>query len=462
MRAGKTAPQQGSGGDAGSSSAFALPDVAEVEKVTVMPRLLSRILWVAIAIGIVELGSCGLLARAPALGARMQLAAAGVDPGARGQAQARIDDRAHEGVTRESIHPYLGFAVTPSNVALAGPPSLDALGFPNGGPLVRDASPDTVVIGIFGGSVAAYFASWGGAQAILDDLQQLPRFRGKTLVALTAAHLGWKQPQLLIALAYLQALGVHFDVAILLDGFNEVVAAPRELVPAGVSPFYPSHWHQHVANLDVATGMRERIGIVGLLKQRREQWAQRVLGSPLRHSRFVQLVWSLYDRALEVQLEAQRVALDTERATKGKDFAATGPPWRGDEDALVRELASLWFESSLEMRALAEARGTLFFHFLQPNQHVPGSKPIDADEAAVAIRGGEAFAPYAERGYRLLRERGAELRVRGVRYHDLTQIYANVQEPIYVDNIGHVGARGNGLMAAAMAKAIAADLSAER
>jgi hypothetical protein len=427
-----------------------------------MPRLLSRILWFAIAIGIVELGSWGLLALAPALGARMQLAVAGLDPGARGQAQARIDHRAREIFTLESIHPYLGYTVTPSKSALAGPPSLDALGLPKGGPLVREASPNTVVIGIFGGSVAAYFAGWGGAQAILDDLQELPRFAGKKLVALTVAHIGWKQPQLLIALAYLQALGVHFDVAILLDGFNEVVWPPYQLVPAGVFPFYPAHWNQYVANLDVATGMRERIGIIGLLKQRREQWAERVLNSPSRHSRFVRLVWSLYDRALEGQLEAQRVALDTGNATKGKDFAATGPPWRGDDDKLVRELASFWFECSLAMRALAESRGTLFFHFLQPNQHVPGSKPIDADEAAVAIRGGEAFAPYVARGYPLLRERGAELRARGVRYHDLTQIYAGVREPIYVDNIGHVGARGNELMAAAIAEAIATDLGAER
>jgi len=427
-----------------------------------MRRLFSRILWVAIAIGIVELGSWGLLALAPALDVRMQLAAAGLDPGARGQAQARIDRPTPKSVTGESIHPYLGYTVTPSNVALAGPPSLDALGFPNGGQLIREASPDTVVIGIFGGSVAAYFAAWGGAQAILDDLQKLPRFAGKKLIALTAAHIGWKQPQLLIALAYLQALGVHFDVAILLDGFNEVVWPPFELIPAGVFPFYPAHWNQYVANLDVATGMRERIGIVGLLKQRRERWTQRVLSSPLRHSRFVRLVWSLYDRALEGQLETQRIALDTERATEGKDFAATGPPWRGGDDALARELASFWFECSLEMRALAEARGTLFFHFLQPNQHLSGSKPIDAEEAAVAIRGGEGFAPYVARGYPLLRERGAELRARGVRYHDLTQIYADVQEPIYVDNIGHVGALGNKLMAAAMAEAIAADLSAER
>jgi hypothetical protein len=314
------------------------------------------------------------------------------------------------------------------------------------------------VIGVFGGSVAAYFAKGGGTQAIFDGLQSLPRFAGKRLVALSAAHLGYKQPQSLIALAYLQALGVRFDVVILLDGFNEVVNGPFELVPAGVFPLYPDRWHQRVANLELATGMRERIGVIALLKQRRAAWTQRLLATPLRSSRAAQLVWALHDRLLESALERERLALDREGAARGKDFAATGPAWRGDDDALVAELASFWFECSLEMRALAEARGALFFHFLQPNQHVPGSKAIDAAEHDVAIRGGEAFAPYVARGYERLRARGAELRTRGSRFHDLTQIYADVSEQIYVDNIGHVGSRGNELMAAAIAEAIRSDL----
>ena len=425
-----------------------------------MKRWLGRVVRLGIAIAIVEVGSWGLLALAPGLAARLQLAGQGFDPGARGQAQARIGHMLPGGgFLEEDLHPYLGFAVKPSDAVLEAPLSLDALGFPNGGPLVREARDDTVVLGIFGGSVAAYLAQAGGAQAIFGALHDVPRFAGKQLVALTAAHLGYKQPQSLIALAYLQALGVHFDVVILLDGFNEVVAPSFELAPAGVFPFYPSRWHQRVANLDAAPGVRERIGEIAVLKQRRAEWTERLLGSPLGGSHAVQLAWALTDRALEARLEQQRLALDAERATQGKDYAATGPPWELRGDASFQELASLWFESSLEMRALAEARGALFFHFLQPNQHVPDSKPMGAAERAVAIDGGEAFAPFVERGYRALRQRGGELDARGLRFHDLTRVFADVDEPLYVDNIGHVGPRGNALLASAMAAQIRADLS---
>ena len=84
---------------------------------------------------------------------------------------------------------------------------------------------------------------------------------------------------------------------------------------------------------------------------------------------------------------------------------------------------------------------------------------MGADEQAVAIRGGEAFAPHAMRGYRFLRERGAELAARGVHFHDLTQLFAETAEPIYIDNIGHLGRKGNEMMAAAMAARIATDLA---
>ncbi len=426
-----------------------------------MKRILFRLLLLAIGLAILEGGSSLLLLVSPQLHGRMQTAAAGEDPSARGRAQTRIGHLLPTGhFLEEVVHPYFGYSVIPPDQALTRPLSLSALGFPNGGPFQREHPPNSVVVGIFGGSVAAYFAKHGGVQAIFEQVKMLPAFAGKDLVVLTCAHIGLKQPQALMALSYLQALGVDFDVVILLDGFNEVVNAPFELVPAGVFPFFPSQWNQRVANLELDTTMRSRIGELANLKERRADATARLLASPLRHSNSVELVWALYDRSLETAIEAKRAQLDIHKSEAGHDYAATGPAWpRESEEALAADLAAFWFEASLQMRALAEAKGTRFFHFLQPNQHVPGSKPMDADERAVAIDGGEAFAPHAARGYRFLRERGAELAARGVHFHDLTQLFIETTEPIYIDNIGHLGNLGNEMMAAAMAAQIENDLA---
>lgn len=423
-----------------------------------MKRVFFRFVLIALGIALLEGTSALVLRASPELADRSALAAQGLDPGARTRAAERIGQLLPGGkFVEEVIHPFLGFATAPSTDALAGPLSLDSLGFPGGGPLVRERRPDTVVMAIFGGSVAYYFARGGGAERIFDGLQSLPEFAGKRLVVLDAANIGYKQPQALMSLAYLESLGAALDVVILLDGFNEVNAAPTELIPAGVFPFYPGRWHQRVARLDTATGMRSLIGEIAYRTEQRSVWAARCARVP---SYTVTLLWSLYDRHLERTIEARRRALQASKLAETLDYAATGPPWPPHTPPqLFAELADVWMESSAAMRALAEAKGARFFHFLQPNQHVPGSKPMGPDELAIAIEGGEVFAPHVALGYPLLRERGAALVAKGVRFHDLTRVFAATEEPVYVDNIGHVGPRGNEIIADAIAAALREDLA---
>jgi len=419
-----------------------------------------RLAWLAIGLALLEGSSWLLLRAAPDLGDRLALVARGLDPSARTRAAGRIGQQFADGkFTEEVVHPYLGFAMAPSEAALAGPLGLESLGLPGGGPLVRERRPDTVVMAVFGGSVAYYFGKGGGPERVFAGLQSLPAFAGKQLVVLNAAAISYKQPQSLMALAWLDALGAQLDLVVLLDGFNELNGPITEQIPAGVFPFFPGRWEQRVAKLDSATALRARIGEVAYLTERRAELGARFAGSLLSESRTATLLWALYDRRLERRVEAVRAELAESAAGAKLDYAAAGPPWpTADRVALYGDLADLWMRSSLEMRALAEAGGAQFFHFLQPNQHVPGTKPMEPDEIDIAIAGGERFAPIIATGYPFLRERGARLVERGVRFHDLTRVFEDTREPVYVDNIGHVGHRGNEIIADAIAAALRDDL----
>ena len=360
------------------------------------------------------------------------------------------------GFFEEVIHPYLGFVTVPPAAPGSQPLSLESLGFPGGGPMVRERRPDTVVMGVFGGSVAENFARSGGPQRVFSALQSLPEFGGKRLVLLNASHVSYKQPQALMTLAYLLSLGVKLDLVILLDGFNDVAGAAAEYQKTGLFPLFPSRWAQRVANLDTATGLRSLIGEIAYRKQQRARWADWLAHSRLRYSPTAALVFSLYDRSVEEALAAGRAELAYGRSEQPLDYLATGP--RYDAAGLYADLVYAWAEGSISMNALAREDGFRFFHFLQPNQHVPRSKPMSPEEVAVAIRGGDVFAPHVEKGYPLLREKGEELRRRGVAFHDLTLLFADIREPLYVDNCCHVGKRGNELMADAIAAAIRDDL----
>jgi hypothetical protein len=152
---------------------------------------------------------------------------------------------------KEVIHPYVGFVTPPprSTETL----DLEALGFERGGPFVRARREDTLVVGVFGGSVAKMFVEYRGPEVTFAQLGDLPEFRGKRLVVATLAQDGYKQPQSLFALSYFLSLGGKLDALLLIDGFNEVVLGPVENVPQGVFPFFPRAWAQRVADLNLAT-----------------------------------------------------------------------------------------------------------------------------------------------------------------------------------------------------------------
>jgi hypothetical protein len=358
------------------------------------------------------------------------------------------------------IHPYLGYVATPPSAALSGELSLDALGFPGGGPLVRERTPGTVTWAVLGGSFAAAFVAHGGPEQSFAKLRTLPDLAGKELVVLSISLAGFKQPQSLLALAYLLSLGLEIDTVILIDGFNEVTLAPAENVPLGVFPFFPRGWGHRVANLSFATELRALIGEIAFLARTRAETAQRLVGSPLRHSRTVLLAWHLFDRALEARLSARRADLAGPGAQAPFDYLTSGPPWpTKDPEALYRDLVEVWRQGSLQMHFLCAGYGIRFHHFLQPNQYVPGSKPIGPQEEVAALAPVHLYRHHVERGYPLLRQAGRELVAAGVPFHDLTQVFADVEEPVYVDTCCHVGARGNELLADAIAEAMRADRS---
>src|SRR5436309_3415270 len=57
--------------------------------------------------------------------------------------------------------------------------------------------------------------------AIRKIVQSLPTHRGKDIVMINLAQGGYKEPQQLLALGYVIALGQPLDLVINMDGFNE-------------------------------------------------------------------------------------------------------------------------------------------------------------------------------------------------------------------------------------------------
>jgi hypothetical protein len=164
-------------------------------------------------------------------------------------------------------------------------------------------------------------------------------------------------------------------------------------------------------------------------------------------------IWRIGDQLLYNQAVANRALLPQMSAVNG--YAAAGPPATYGSDAeMYQALAHLWAESSYQMHAIARARGIHYFHFLQPNQYLEGSKPMDAEERRVAIREDHPYAANVRKGYPVLRDLGRDLVRRGVTFVDLTNVYADTRDVLYRDNCCHVNGAGQRIVVEAIAKTI--------
>ena len=381
-------------------------------------------------------------------------AAAGRAAAARAGGEVRGEGRDLSNLfTGTAIHPFLGYVLDPGEKqGLSISP--EGFSLPRREPPPADQPRFTV--GIFGGSMAMLLCheAW---DVLVGELSRLPQARGKRVWLECHALGGYKQPQSFLALDYALARGERFDLVFTLDGFNEVALPMAENLPMGVNPFYPRSWNV-LASPVMAPRVLRGSGEIAYLEGRRASWAGLCDGA-LAWSSVCHAVWQAGDRRFSRRVGELDRELLAERHG-GPSFTVNGPEfaYRKPGRKIYRDLVAMWSRSAELMAGICDARGIPYFHFLQPNQYVAGSKPMGEAERKVAFDPRHPYRRPVERGYPLLIEAGKGLAATGVRFHDLTRIFERIEEPLYFDGCCHVNARGSQILAGEMAARIRRDL----
>jgi hypothetical protein len=354
-------------------------------------------------------------------------------------------------------HPFMGFVYDPESPRTRAKLGRGALPLTEHGFFSLpppSGQGDELSVAVFGGSVAAYFAV-DARDALTRVLAADHVLRDRRLRLHSVALGAFKQPQMMAALAYMLSLGQRFDVVVELDGFNDVALSFVEHKHKGAFLAYPRDWDGLVGQ---APGLQQqrKTGKVTFLQEWRARVARGFSRRPFSWSVTAGLVWNSLDRFLGAELARAR-----EDLTKGVEgshrYRDRGPVRRyASDQELLADIVRNWGLSSLQMHRLCVAEGMRYHHFLQPNQYVPGSKPMGAAEKAAAYRTDNEYRLPVESGYPLLQVEGARLAGLGVDFHDLTQLYAGVSEPLYIDDCCHVNAKGNAMMGEAVGKVIVA------
>ena len=342
-------------------------------------------------------------------------------------------------------------SVVPGRLSTAARPSANRWGFLGESSPLRRRDPGKVVVGVLGGSVAESFSVEAGDR-LASELEKVERFAGKEVEVVTLAVQGFKQPQQLLAVTYLLSLGGEFDVLINVDGFNELFVSVVQNYDRGVYPTFPMLWDRRLepggAAVDHLT-----LGRLAYARHRRAAAAAFFARFPFRSSNIARCVWLGWSTRLSRQ-QAEILEGAAAVPPPARKSEAVGGPFEAfpDDAALYAYCVDVWRRSSLQLHRLCEGHGVTYYHFLQPNQYVPGSKPMAADELGRAVTAGSPFDRVVRRGYPLLEVAGDGLRQRGVRFASLTDVFGGREEPFYKDNCCHVNRAGSEVMAVEVAR----------
>lgn len=367
----------------------------------------------------------------------------------------------------QALHPYFGpthkpgipFDVPPNLAPVAGSrtavPGLrvatNNFGFaaPFDYPFVT-ADARQFVVGIFGGSVGAWFCQVG-TNRLAENLRRHPYFAARDIVPVCFSHEGYKQPQQLLVLSYFLALGQAFDLVVNIDGFNEV-ALGRLNAERGMDASMPSVMHlAPLVDLASQTTLTpEKVAMLQAIAGDRGRLDRLSARLNATHFASVHVVLARYRQHVEARYLAARAAYaDLPAASAEASVIRVTPPVSGHTgEALMADITAGWSRASRLMRDSLRARDVPYVHVLQPNQYYT-RRTFGADEARVALNPASPFKPGAEQGYpALVREMASgELRKAGVNVADATGLFDGEPSAVYIDDCCHYTRRGYELLA---------------
>jgi hypothetical protein len=337
-----------------------------------------------------------------------------------------------------SLHPYFGYTFAPSSAGA------DARGFHPGSPPGERRTRDELVVGVFGGSVAMQVAD--PRAGLAAALEPAARTAGRARATVRSYAIGgWRQPQHFNAL-------VHFldeiDVAILLDGFNEVIHLGDWQLAQHPAEYPWSAVWDTLARRPSASETVERAALVEL--HRRARRATTLADHPLvRRSTLAHLLWRVYRARYEDDVAQRRSKLAAASHER--------PPTSSPQTITARRDAYLtWLHELIAFSdVIARSRGKSFFHFVQPNQYDRGAKPLSLEERERFTRNTAWFDEVTPR-YARLERMTLDLRSSGVDSTYLGDVFAQTSETVYVDDCCHLNERGVALLVAAIADRVVA------
>ena len=339
---------------------------------------------------------------------------------------------------QEIIHPYLGFVFDFNDEQK----NKETYGFTTTVSPVIKREPGKLNVVLLGGSVAQ---SMG--KVMREAFRRVCRVPPNVV---TLGFAGYKQPQQLLALTYFLSLGAEYDLIINLDGYNDIVLPFTDNYSVGVNPFFPRNWNLRISR-QPSKKILAVIGKVRYLRDLKEENLEALTSSFFRGSAVFGLMKMQQFKRLNWDIDRTTHKLIKLQQEEVKRFEETGPFFAyKDIQQLYDDAAAVWVRGSVLLDQLARENGMEYYHFLQPNQYVKGSKVLTEEERRLAYSEKAEISQSAIIGYPILIKQGRKLLERNIKFFDATMVFAKEKETVYIDICCHYNERGKEVLAAYM------------
>jgi hypothetical protein len=314
---------------------------------------------------------------------------------------------------------------------------------------------DEAVIGVFGGSVAQWFALQG-AETLAADLGRSQFFAGRRIRISVFAQGSFKQPQQLATLSFFLAKGQRFDAVVNIDGFNEL-ALGFENRRRGVDAALPSSRQLELLAARIDGTASDQL-LEAMLEARR---ARRALDEAERRAAVgglavVRVVnrWRLSAAGNRFVRAVERLDGQTLSGRGAAPFVLNPAPPPADDAAELRavdEMIGIWASSSQQMNDILDGIGVPYLHVIQPNQYATGHR-FTTKERRRSVDPSSRYRRAVELGYPRLEQRAAELRRSGVPVVSAIGLFDAERDAVFADTCCHYTRLGNELLAEFVAR----------
>jgi hypothetical protein len=322
--------------------------------------------------------------------------------------------------------------------------------------------PNDFVVFVFGSSIATGVVSAPrGSTPLRDNLEKLAQLKGKNVVVYSMAQGPQKQPQQLMELAFLLAIGQHIDLVINLAGTVEFGTGLSNF-ESGVDPIFPPAEMlipigQELTPVDSSSADYYELAF----RLSRDRAAVKLYSKLVAESTsglgFLKnkLILGYHTRNLASDLANYEAAVTRKRSWVDiKKLLSLDMSLSVTKDTVIDAVFQTWLRCSDMMRLMANSHGAAFLDIVHPNPY-HSKKKLTPAEQAVLIETSN-IARGSSQGYSLIEQRADMLKSRNI-VSALT-LFDDIPETIYEDSAGHFNRLGEGLFGQFVADQVAATL----